>query len=189
MKEPFFFGYGSLVNRATHIFEDAHRARLKGWRRAWLHTALRPVAYLTAVPDPAAEIEGLIAHVPANDWNDLDKREHAYDRTVVTPAVDHAVTRRIEVQVYSIAPGRYKRPDTRHPVLLSYVDVVVQGFLREYGEAGVARFFDTTEGWEAPILNDRAEPIYGRAQRLERHETALVDHHLARVRAPLLEGG
>ncbi|MCP3972439.1 MAG: gamma-glutamylcyclotransferase [Rhodobacteraceae bacterium] len=188
MNEPFFFGYGSLVNRATHVFDDAHPARLSGWRRAWRHTALRPVAYLTAVPYPGSEIDGLIAHVPANDWKALDFRERAYDRSVVTGAVHHEVTRPVEVQVYSIAPGKHDLPDATHPVLLSYIDVVVQGFLWEFGEAGVERFFDSTDGWAAPILNDRAEPVYLRAQRLEPHETELANHHLTRVGATLTDG-
>ena len=54
MSHDFFFGYGSLVNRATHDFPEAHPARVTGWRRAWRHTDLRPVAYLTAEPAAAA---------------------------------------------------------------------------------------------------------------------------------------
>ena len=80
MADPYFFGYGSLVNLATHDFPDPRPARLKGWRRAWRHTDLRPVAFLTAVPDTESEIEGMIAHVPRNDWAALDEREWAYDR-------------------------------------------------------------------------------------------------------------
>jgi hypothetical protein len=49
-----------------------------------------------------------------------------------------------------------------HPVLLSYLDVVVQGYLQEFDEAGVAHFFDTTDGWDAPLLDDRTHPHYPR---------------------------
>ena len=52
MTGPFFFGYGSLVNRATHDYSDAHPARIEGWRRAWRHVEGRKVAFLTAVPAP-----------------------------------------------------------------------------------------------------------------------------------------
>jgi hypothetical protein len=179
MSDPFFFGYGSLVNRATHGFLDAHPARLSGWRRAWRHTDLRPVAFLTAEPAPGMEIDGLIAHVPGDDWAALDAREHAYVRSRVTAQVSHAVTRPLEVQVYAIPEGLHGAPDERHPVLLSYIDVVVQGYHREYGAAGVARFFETTAGWDAPILDDRAAPIYPRHQPLTDRERALVDEHLA----------
>jgi hypothetical protein len=52
---------------------------------------------------------------------------------------------------------------------------VAQGFLREFGEAGVARFFETTQGWEAGIRNDRAAPLYPRAQVMTDRERALVN--------------
>ncbi len=186
MADPFFFGYGSLVNRATHAFEEAHRARLTGWRRVWRHTELRPVAFLTAVPAEGFEIEGLVAHVPGDDWAALDEREHAYDRTHVTEVTDHPVERAIQVQVYSIPHGKHGVPDETHPVLLSYIDVVVQGYLREFGEAGVRRFFETTDGWDAPILNDRADPIYSRPQVLRDDEIGLVEDGLREVDARII---
>ena len=71
-------------------------------------------------------------------------------------------------------------------MLLSYIDVVVQGYLREFGEAGVARFFDTTDGWNAPIADDRADPVYGRHQRLNSNERGLVHDHLHAVGARII---
>jgi hypothetical protein len=186
MADPFFFGYGSLVNRATHAFDDAHPATLRGWRRVWRHTNLRPLAFLTAVPDPGSEIEGLVAHVPGDDWAALDVREHAYDRTPVTHLTGHSVPRPIHVQVYAIPHGKHGMPDQTHPVLLSYIDVVVQGYLREFGEAGVLRFFQTTDGWDAPILDDRGAPIYSRSQRLTGDERLLVDDGLRAVDARII---
>ncbi len=189
MADPFFFGYGSLVNRATHAFEDAHRAQLAGWRRAWRHTNLRPVAFLTAVPaEPDCVIDGLVAHVPNDDWAALDERERAYDRHAVTDRTRHNVGRAVHVQVYAIPQGKHGVPDVAHPVLLSYIDVVVQGFLREYGEDGVQRFFDTTDGWDAPILNDRSAPRYSRHRAIGSAERSLVDAHLARLGSRLIAG-
>jgi len=186
MSDPFFFGYGSLVNRATHLFEDAHPAQLTGWRRAWRHTRLRPLAFLTAVPAEGHQIDGLVAHVPNDNWVALDEREHAYDRTPVTDLTSHSVLRPIHVQVYSIPHGKHGVPDETHPVLLSYVDVVVQGYLREFGEDGVARFFETTDGWDARILDDRTQPIYSRHQSLGSDERALVDDWLRNVEARVI---
>lgn len=187
MKQPYFFGYGSLVNRATHDFTDPHPARLHGWRRIWRHTTLRPVAYLTAVPDPGCSIDGLIAHVPGDDWAALDERERAYDRVPAGHAVSHPKTDPVEIAIYTVPNGKHGHPDAEHPVLLSYIDVVVQGFLREYGEDGVARFFETTAGWSAPILNDRAAPRYPRTQWLSSDETQLVDDHLSALSVTLLD--
>ncbi len=177
MQTPFFFGYGSLVNRRTHGHDEAHAARVRGWKRVWRHTALRPVAFLTAVPDPKTEIEGLIAGVPGADWAALDEREHAYDR-VAAPDVAHALDWRPEVSLYTIPDGKHGAPDRAHPVLLSYIDVVVQGYLDEFGEDGVRRFFETTAGWDAPVADDRADPIYTRHQTLSEGERRLVDRWL-----------
>ncbi|WP_372886595.1 gamma-glutamylcyclotransferase family protein [Shimia sp.] len=181
MKPPYFFGYGSLVNRETHAYGGAHRARLGGWRRIWRHTDLRPVAYLTAIPDSSCEIDGLIAHVPGNDWRALDHRERAYERVAVCDQVSHPLPGPVSVAVYTVPDGKHGRPDREHPVLLSYVDVVVQGYLKEFGEPGVARFFDSTSGWSAPVLDDRAAPVYPRHQRLSPEERGLVDDHLKRL--------
>ncbi|PRX33931.1 Gamma-glutamyl cyclotransferase, AIG2-like [Meinhardsimonia xiamenensis] len=187
MADPFFFGYGSLVNRATHGYVDAYPARVKGWRRVWRHTALRPVAFLTAEPAPDVEIEGLMAAVPGGDWRALDERERAYERRPVTEAADHPVGRPVAVHIYTIPEGRHGRPDEAHPVLLSYLDTVVQGYLREFGEEGVARFFLTTAGWDAPILNDRDGPRYPRARSLRPEERVLVDDWLRDIEARVIQ--
>ena len=185
MTHPFFFGYGSLVNRATHDYADAHPARITGWRRAWRHVEGRTVAFLTAVPDPATEIDGLIAHVPGGDWAALDMREHAYAR-VMTSEVTHALGGSPEIHIYHAPDDMHAPASEKRPVLLSYLDVVVQGYLREFGKGGVDRFFATTDGWDAPIRDDRTDPMYPRHQALSDAERALVDDNLARLGARIL---
>lgn len=177
MTRPFFFGYGSLVNRATHDYADAHPARIAGWRRAWRHVEGRQVAFLTAVPDPGCVIEGLIAHVPGGDWAALDMREHAYAR-VLAADVEHGLTGASEIHIYHAPADMHAPASVMRPVLLSYLDVVVQGYLREFGEDGVTRFFETTDGWDAPLKDDRADPVYPRHQRLADAERTLVDDWL-----------
>ncbi len=180
MSDPYFFGYGSLVNDATHTYPDARPALLQGWRRAWVGSQMRGVVLLTAVQSPGDAIDGLVAAVPSGDWAALDKREEGYDRLWTQDVSDHALPHAPEMAVYSVHPDR--RRDTSEQVILqSYLDVVIQGFSRVFGEDGVTRFFDTTIGWHTPILNDRADPIYPRHQRLSAQETALVDHHIVRV--------
>lgn len=179
---PYFFGYGSLVNRNTHTYPDAHPAQLNGWRRAWVKSTGFDRVFLSVRPDPGTTIEGLIAAVPGADWAALDARETGYARQSSGAAVIHPLSPSPPVAHYAVPedePGQV----TRNFVLLSYIDVVVQGFLREYGEDGVARFFDTTDGWDTQVHDDRGAPEYPRAQLLTSDETALVDHHLARVSA------
>ena len=64
MQTAYFFGYGSLVNRHTHIYAPAHHATVQGWRRAWRVAADRQVAFLTVIRDEDCAIDGLIAPVP-----------------------------------------------------------------------------------------------------------------------------
>ncbi|PZX19731.1 hypothetical protein LX81_00189 [Palleronia aestuarii] len=176
MSDPYFFGYGSLVNRRTHAYAPAHPATLPGWRREWRATTLRPAAFLTAHPDPEVEIDGLIAPVPNHDWAALDLREAAYER-VPAPGTRHPLDPEIDIAVYAVAVDTATDVESR-PILLSYLDVVVQGFLDEFGEDGVERFFRTTGNWHLPVADDRSAALYPRAQTLSAAEIALVDRWL-----------
>ena len=83
----------------------------------------------------------------------------------------------------AIAERAHEDPTERNPILLSYLDTVVQGFLTHWGRNGVDRFFASTDGWSAPILNDRDAPIYSRVQRTTEAERDLVDALLESVNA------
>lgn len=178
MSDPLFFGYGSLVNLATHDYTDPHPARLAGWRRIWRRTTLRDAAFLSVERCEATEIAGIVARVPGADWAALDAREAAYARRDVTRTVRHP-GQPGPVAVYEVQQRHLSGRDD-HPILQSYLDVVVQGYLRVFGEAEARAFFDTTHGWNTPILNDRDDPVYPRAQRLSVEETIFVDEALAR---------
>jgi len=172
-----FFGYGSLVNALTHAYDDPRPAKLHGWRRAWRHTHHRPVSFLTAVPAPQdATLWGMVAAVPSQDWAELDAREYAYTRVMVTENT-HVLSgvAASDVAVYAIAPGDHHAPQADHPVLQSYLDTVLQGYLKTFGEAGLAHFVATTDGWDAPILQDRAAPRYPRATELSDRERCVID--------------
>lgn len=173
MSTPRFFGYGSLVNTATHDYPNAHKTTVKGWARMWRHTDLRDVAFLTAVPDATCQIDGLSADVPNGDWAALDLRETGYDRLDLESQSNTAI--------YAVPATSQAAPSVAHPILLSYLDVVVQGYLNEFGEAGAVAFFETTRGWDAPILDDRRAPIYPRHQVLTAAQTGFVDDALTRL--------
>ena len=179
MQDWFFFGYGSLVNRATHSYPESRPARLNGWRRCWRHTKLRRLAYLSVEPDPGSAIDGLLAMVPDGDWAALDARERAYDRLLLRPgeiAHDHPRARRIHL--YRTRPEHDAAPDARHPILQSYLDTVVAGYHALFGAAGAARFFASTAGWDAPVRDDRHAPLYPRAVPPSPELRRLVDQAL-----------
>ena len=182
MKDPYFFGYGSLVNTKSHDYEDAQPATLVGWRRAWVATPRYHVVLLSGVRAPGASIKGLIAAVPGADWAALDAREEGYARLATSKDVDHALPDETEISVYAVDP-EHIHDSNSHMILMSYLDVVVQGFHEVYGAEGVQHFFDTTDNWHTPILDDRAEPIYPRHQKLTKSQTAMVDDNLDRLSA------
>lgn len=185
-RHPAFFGYGSLVNRATHDHDLGAPTRLSGWRRVWRHTRLRDTPFLSVEP-AEAEIDGLIAAVAGGDWQGLDLRETGYRRHPIEVAHLSAAPDWVgRIEIYAVEDCHVLPPNGQ-PILLSYLDTVVQGFLREFGAAGVEGFFATTAGWCA-LLDDRDAPRYPRSQKTTAAERRLVDDHadrlgLARTRA------
>jgi hypothetical protein len=140
---------------------------------------------LSVEPDPHSTIQGLIAHVPNGDWAALDAREHGYNRQLAEVLLHDNSPH--PIQIYAVPQVQANAPAVAHPILLSYIDVVVQGFLCEFGPQGAEDFFATTTGWNAPILNDRSAPQYPRAQRLTAQETAVVDAGLSNLGATLID--
>lgn len=176
------FGYGSLVNRRTlppHL--SAVPATLKGWRRAWRATSLAHaggVCAMSIVPADG-EIDGLLVTFEDEVRPVIDAREYRYDPIAVPELGENAIVFRASADVDRFG-------DAQSPIHQSYYDVIVQGFLAEFGEEGVERFIATTDGWHVPILPDREAPRYPRAQSLNAMETALADRHLAGVGATFL---
>lgn len=184
MEDAFFFGYGSLVNRHTHDYPDADPVTIRGWRREWRMARSLGRTFLSVVPDLDAQIDGLLARVPGNDWAALDLRETGYQRhALVAGAFARGPVR--PAMIYAIAAQDADQASHAAPIKLSYLDVVVEGFDREFGSAGVARFFETTRGW-GPVLDDRAAPLYPRARPVAAKLQRLVDDRLHSLGVPRL---
>ena len=180
MRQLWVFGYGSLVNPATHSFSEHVPATLYGWRRQWRHWVNGPTRFatsLTAEPDPTTNIHGLLARVPEAEWDALDEREKGYDRiTIPGDRINHNDPADITVITYQSRVPRDGNND--FPILQSYLDVVLKGFCDHYGDAGLQHFLNTTDGWGAPINRDRARPIYPRAVTLPPSDEAKFDDML-----------
>ena len=115
---------------------------------------------------------GVTAPVPGNSWAALDEREASYDRVDVSDQFGSPTV------VYSV-PQSSKVPAQEHRIWLSYLDVVLQGYLHVFGSDGPAHFMATTDGWDIGIENDRDAPRYPRAQSLSAAETTMVDGLIA----------
>ncbi len=186
-----YFGYGSLVNRATHRTAILHAvpARLKGWRRTWRPRPDMPgfpAALLSIRPDPDALCDGLIVFDRAENLAAVDAREARYRRLALDIGSLETVAPLpggLPLHVYVAQTDIPAHPEP--PMILrSYLDAVLQGFLVEHGVEGVHRFLAGTDGFETPIHDDRHRPIYPRAVDLAAHEAALFATLLARLSRP-----
>ncbi len=154
---------------STHDYGGV-RFQVQDWQRVWVGTTVREHAFLSAMPKQGSAIQGMKAKVPNANWSALDKREFAYDRTPIT----HLNSSEMDVALYRVKPDLIKKEDTSS-ILLSYLDVVIQGYHQNFGIEGVKGFFKSTIGWDRPILDDRSCPIYPRHQTLSKIEQGLVD--------------
>lgn len=180
-----YFGYGSLVNRGTLPPEAVPvRATLRGFRRAWRAASLaagRGVCALSVEPAEGAQIRGFLVREPADGLARLDAREHRYHRHRLPGA-------RLVLGNGAVAPDFYlyraqapinRWGDAENPIWLSYLDCVLQGFYREWGEEGLAHFTASTDGWHVPVVDDRDSPAYVRARTLAPEERRAIDAALA----------
>lgn len=176
MNYRYCFGYGSLVNRETHAFQELTPAELTGWKRTWSHRSQakhHKASSLSISPSSGTTIKGLICRVDPTQIEQLDRREAGYDlHQIPSEALTPPSTVNI---VHTYISANTPNEDTSHPILQSYLDTVLSGFLDEFGPSGVHHFLETTTGWETPILRDRTTPIYPRATALEDSRAEFFD--------------
>ncbi len=141
------------------------------------------VAFLSVHPVEGAKIDGIIARVPDADWVALDAREKGYDRFDATDQILIDKQRPRDCAVYVVPRAHETNIGQKSYILLSYLDVVLQGFMQIYGHDGPDHFFATTDGWDRSVQNDRNAPIYPRHRRLnatelQRVDGLLMDHNI-----------
>jgi glutathione-specific gamma-glutamylcyclotransferase len=182
--DQWLFGYGSLVNDRAWIAPSALRpVSLAGWVRQWRHCTLSsfgPVCTLTLQPKPGATVDGVAFALDHGHWFALDEREVGYHRVEID---DHTLAPRNRLHLYSTAGEALRWADSAFPILQSYVDCVLDGYYRRFGEAGLTSFMNSTEGWFGSIYPDRDDPIYPRAQKLDPTFLARVDFEIGQARA------
>ncbi|KQT86211.1 gamma-glutamylcyclotransferase family protein [Aurantimonas sp. Leaf443] len=181
-----YFGYGSLVNKRTlrTKFLGIRRASLVGWRRLWLpRIANADMALLSVRPDETGELQGVVVYDLADHLPAVDEREAGYARRVVELdrlTIERAPVKDVPLYVYEALRDDETAADTGAAILQSYLDAVMQGFLTLYGEPGVERFVEETEGFETRLLTDRGAARYPRAVDLTAEEAGLFDRLVSR---------
>ena len=164
-----YFGYGSLVNRATLTASvvDASPARLTGWARRWRPRPDMPgfpAALLTVSRRQGAAMDGLVVFDRRENLEAVDRREARYHRREIDPAEVSATTAIPSDCPLYVYEAMEELPVHREPprILRSYLNVVMQGFLVEHGIGGVERFVAETAGFDVPIHEDAHAPVYPR---------------------------
>ena len=167
------FGFGSLVNPATHEFEIEEALTLPDSVREWVTAPMHDQAFLSLADADGHAVAGVIMRVPPSHHDSLDAREAGYSRHDLS---DGVITYR----------ARPEPRDTAKPILMSYLDVVIQGFLEQLGEDAAQGFFTSTRNWDHPVLNDRENPRYPRFQTMSDGQADFVDQGLAAVGARIV---
>ncbi|WP_350333716.1 gamma-glutamylcyclotransferase family protein [Coralliovum pocilloporae] len=188
-----YFGYGSLVNKQTHRTPTRRMipARLKGWRRGWFIRGQAAwaeaggVCALTAEPDAASAIDGALILDHVDSLPAVDEREMRYNRHQLTADMLESpeALPDIPLYVYSAKDAFRGYGDEDCPVIRSYVDAVLQGYMTLFGQSGLERFMTETFGWHVPILDDRNAPRYPRAVTVTEEEQKLFDRLIQKATA------
>lgn len=199
-----YFGYGSLVNRATRPADEvAQPARLYGWQRVWGHRVLSlqqpcdeprrsccslSVQKLTGVDPLGREntpyIDGVVVTIPVSALPVLDKREAGYDRHAI-PRTHFDLSAGCdvdEIQMYISTPEHQGSATEQFPILQSYIDCVLAGYCAVFEPEGMQHFVDSTQGWTGAIENERDNPKYPRAVTLPATQLAWFDSVIAAKR-------
>ncbi|MBO6902830.1 MAG: gamma-glutamylcyclotransferase [Rhizobiaceae bacterium] len=182
-----YFGYGSLVNRATlrTRIVSAVPARLRGWRRLWRTRPDMPgfpAALLTVEAAEGEGCDGLLVFDRVENLAAVDLREARYRRVAIgRGAIETEAPLPADFEAYVYVAQADLPPHPRPTMILqSYLDAVMQGFHAEHGEAGLIRFVRETGSFDFPILRDRMAPHYPRSVVLTDTEQSLFDDLLSR---------
>lgn len=196
-----YFGYGSLVNEETlPAGTTVIAGQLSGWKREWRACSKGKAGHdgfagmskcaLGVRRDEGSVIRGAMvldtkANLPA-----LDKREWHYSRKSLQEdrfLPDCGRPMPSDTFLYQAQDQHAYWGDEEHPILQSYVDCVMAGFHRLWGQEGLEHFVETTDGWDrVPILTDRIKPVYPRAVVLSQTLIDTIDGLLKSVNAQYL---
>lgn len=163
--ENYIFGYGSLTNSKSReaslgTRSEAIPARISakfGYTRKWNQRSQTLMTALGLEKGSGSTINGVVYPVSGTDMDIWDARETGYERKLVPWELVQSTgwqglpsTGKLWIYVSKNAAT----PDRDFPIVQSYVDVCLLGFL-EYGEDFAIEFLKSTEGWSEWWLNDR----------------------------------
>jgi hypothetical protein len=176
----FIFGYGSLINSISRSVTgetgSAQAVKISGFTRHWSRISEDfGMSSVVVVPDTQGACNGVIVEVNPAEFESFDLRERGYQRVLVSleqiefydshtdlNANDMSVDK-CAIKIWLYQTDKVVVPCENHPVVFSYLDVILSGCL-EYSEQFCNDFISLTKGWHYAMLNDRQTPRYPRVQ-------------------------
>lgn len=180
----YIFGYGSLIcpkSRArTGFSSKAYPIEVQGIRRNWaVQPPDWPATAVGAIKDDSALCNGVYFQVDDQSLLQFDEREKGYERIelnwhMAKGLCNQPLPKTGKLWVY--VGFENNKPTNERPIVLSYVDVILNGCL-SYNESFAKRFIELTGHWQH-LKNDRDNPIYLRAAS---HQNAQIIDELLSV--------
>jgi hypothetical protein len=172
----FIFGYGSLINSISRTVTGetgvATAVKISGISRHWSRISEDfGMSSVVVVENIEGQCNGVIVEVPESELVHFDKRERGYQRVLVdannVEFYDQGGSINLQssgnTNIWLYQSDKVVNPCDNHPVVFSYLDVILSGCL-EYSEAFCNDFIEHTQGWQHAMLNDRDMPRYPRVQ-------------------------
>lgn len=177
-RDVYIFGYGSLMERASRVSSSpdaqvAFPVSVAGVRRGWFdqmpggHAGWTPT-YLGAVEEEGTSTNGVVYRVSQAEFEAYEQRETGYVTTEVDGSRITFYDGRTSVpdaRFYYFATKTPRAPSASHPIVQSYVDIVMTGAMEQEAnyplalEAGfVEAFVRETTDWSPHWINDRLYP-------------------------------
>jgi hypothetical protein len=175
-RAQYIVGYGSLMQEDSRMRSSpragpAHPVEVEGYRRGWFargSAAGLGSTFLGLQSDSKSHLNAVIYEVNPSEVDATDKRESLYCRVSVALSDIRplergwAPERDAQAWIYLSLPKSVATPDSRNPIVQSYVDLFVSGCLEQEQRSGVEGFTQeclaTTAGWSEHWVNDRIYP-------------------------------
>jgi hypothetical protein len=195
-------GYGSLMEKKSKAMSAPtagpnHPVRVTGFQRSWtdrggLGPGFRTIFLGVEVAKGIQMVAVAYSDPDRTNISGTDAREQSYCRMAVEPAKVEVLDSwdlpaDAEIWIYTMKPDKIGRPDASHPIVQSYVDVFLSGYLQMQDllrpEIAAKLNFaseciTTTSGWSEHWKNDR---IYPRRPWMYQRNAPTIDGHLKRL--------
>ena len=180
MNKKFLFAYGSLVNHFSRkkVIQNVSSfyGNLSAYKRIWcINVEAKKFTGLGLIYDKNHYCNGIYIPISEEDINRLDEREikgsgNKYERILINNTL--CDKRFKENEVYTYVSKVIENPSPNCPLIQSYIDVVIQGFI-QYNKEYAKEFCQTTFKWNENYINDRNNPIYHKTNNIEKYYSAI----------------